>query len=526
MGPALVFIKGDNAPPNHFQNDHWRQTYVTTDTGPTYRPGRNLCVLRPVRPNGQVTPLTRFEDGYVADCEVSWDGQRIVFCRREQGSPWWHLFEIRADGTGLRQITRGPYHDVQPAYLPDGRIVFSSSRLGTRDEYHAYLCTGLHVLRPDGTDLHPIALNVGRDNEPAILPDGRIVFSRLEVFYSRMKTELTVHAVQPDGCADVVLYGPERRAFWRRLNTGPVRGGDYASNVFATHRILRMTQPQGLPDGRVVCVTQGGLALLGPDRATETLVPHPRDRAVTTPWPLPDGRILCASTAKAKRPKDVDLGLYLVDPATGELELVYNDPETADYEARPLRPRPRPPVLPVNARRRAFTGRFLCLTVRDTQESGVPTLGRIVRLIEGLPVVNRHSTQTNPWPVWKNHGGTIARVLGMAPLAPDGSFHVEAPADRLVHFQVLDSDRRVVGNQLTWIYTRPGESRSCVGCHEPPDTTPRLALRPQAQLEPPIRFLPTGTEFRYRAKAWLKGHLPSAVEERTRTVRSINLLAR
>ena len=46
--------------------DRWRRTYVYTDPGPVYRPGRNLFLLRPPSPDGQVTPLTQFADGYVA----------------------------------------------------------------------------------------------------------------------------------------------------------------------------------------------------------------------------------------------------------------------------------------------------------------------------------------------------------------------------------------------------------------------------------------------------------------------------
>ena len=153
------------------------------------------------------------------------------------------------------------------------------------------------------------------------------------------------------------------------------------------------------------------------------------------------------------------------------------------------------------------------------------TRGRLVRLIEGVPMVARHSTQTNPWEVWKNHGGTLARVLGTVPVASDGSFFVEAPADRLLHFQVLDSDRRVVGNQLTWIYTRPGETKSCVGCHEPPHATTSVGSSLASHFDP-VRLTPHEGEFRYRAKAWFKGHLPGEIEERTRTVRSVNLLGR
>jgi len=527
---AIVFIKGSNSIPNTIgtveQADRWRQTYVVTDSGPAYRPGRNLYVLRPPRPNGTVTPLTKFRDGYVAEHEVSWDGTHVLFCRRGQDDPWWHVWRINVDGTGLKQLTFGPYHHTGPVYLPDGRIVLSTSRSGIRDEYHGYPCTALWVMNADGSDLHPIATNIGRDNEPAVLGDGRIVFSRLEVFYSRNKTELTLHAMHPDGTKDMVLYGPERRQFWRNLDHGPRSPAD-GQEAPLTHRVLRMTQPQPMADGRhVIVVTQGGLALIGTRRNTEEIVtPDNKTRSYTTPFPLPDGTVLCASTLKTPDRKQVDLGLYRFDPASKRLDLIYNDPAAADFEPRPIMPRPRPVVQAEKAQRHAYTGRFVCTSVFATQDEDVAVRGRLVRLIEGVPRPARHSTHTNPWEVWKNHGGTFARVLGTAPLAPDGSFYVEAPADRLMHFQVLDSDRRVVGNQKIWIYPRPGELKSCVGCHEDPHTTTR-GNDPVATHYPPLQFLPDADRFRYRAKAWFKGHLPGEIEERTRTARAVSLMGR
>ena len=528
---GIVFIKGNNAIPNVVstvqQADNWRATYVVTDSGPAYRPGRNLYVLRPPRPDGDVIPLTDFPDGYVAEPELSWDAGHVLFTHRGEDDPWWHVYRVNVDGSRLEQLTDGPYHHVGPAYLPDGRIVFASTRAGIRDEYHGYPCTALYVMNADGSEMHPIATNIGRDNEPAVLPDGRIVFSRLEVFYSRNKTELTLHAMHADGTQDVVLYGPERREYWmRQYREGP-RGPGEVGNVALTHRVLRITQPQPMPDARhVIVATPGGLTLVGPRRDTETIVtPDNKVRAYTTPFPLPDGRLLCASALKEQEREKVDLGLYFFDPESGHLELIYNDPMTADFEPRPILARRPPSVQPTTTKPGTYSGRFLCSSVFATQEKDVPVRGRLIRLIEGVPRVGRHSTHTNPWPVWKNHGGTFARVLGTAPLAPDGSFYVEAPADRLLHFQVLDSDRRVVGNQLTWIYPRPGETKSCVGCHEHPHTTTR-GNDPIASHYPPLEFLPSGDEFRYRAKAWFKGHLPAEIEERTRTVRAVNLLGR
>ncbi len=527
---AIVFIQGDNSIPNTLgtveQADRWRQTYVVTDSGPAYRPGRKLCVLSPPRPDGVVRDLTQFTDGYVAEPELSWDGKQVVFTRRGQDDPWWHIYRVNLDGSGLEQLTRGPYHHVGPTYLPDGQIVLASSRSGIRDEYHGYPCTSLHVMNADGSNIHAIATNIGRDNEPAILNDGRIVFSRLDVFYSRNKTELTLHAAHPDGTQDVVLYGPERRAFWRDLDHGPRSPAD-GQEAPLTHRVLRMTQPQPMPDGQhIIVATQGGLALVGQSRGREEIVTqNNKTRAYTTPFPLPDGSILCASTEKTADRAKVDLGLYLFDPAEKKLRLIYNDPNRADFEPRPVMIRPRPPVLPTQTDHQSYSGRFFCASAFTSQEQHVATRGRLVRLIEGIPVVARHSTQTNPHEVWKNHGGTLARVLGTAPLAADGSFFIEAPADRLLHFQVLDSDRRVLGNQLTWIYTRPNETKTCVGCHEKPDTAPPRGYL-SAQGRRPLNFLPTGDEFSYRAKAWSKGSLSPQIEARTRTVRAVNLLAR
>ena len=107
--------------------DPWRQTYTVNNSGPTMREGRNLHVVT-VAPDGAtvVHSLTDFEAGYVADCEVSWDGTRVIFARRRnddhrnyrdaigekprlrepaeyeldgEHDPWWHIWEVNVDAT-------------------------------------------------------------------------------------------------------------------------------------------------------------------------------------------------------------------------------------------------------------------------------------------------------------------------------------------------------------------------------------------------------------------------------------------
>ena len=513
--------------PNDFQIDPWRQTYSTTDSGPTYRLGDNLFLLTVKDGKTETTPLTNFDGGYVADCELSWDAKHVLFCRRDAGNPWWHLWELELASRKLRQITFGPYHDVQPNYLADGRIVCASSRTGLRDEYHGYPATGLTVMDRDGKNIHCVGFNLGRDNEPVMMNDGRILFSRLELFYSRMKTEITLQAARPDGTMNATLYGPERRDFWKQV-TRDSKERWWGENP-PRHRVLRLTQPQPLNSQQVVVATTGGATVLGPGRLNERIIPRWENRAVTTPFPLDEKRVLCASTVRTDR-KDSDLGLYFLNVDTGELKLLYNDPSTADFEARPVITRKPPRILPDTTTPGAFTARLMCNSARVTQEVNARRRGKFVRIVEGQPIPSRHHTHTNPaGEAWKNHVGTHARVLGTVPLAADGSFYVEVPADRLVHCQVLDSDRRVVGNQLIWMYARPGVTHSCVGCHEMPDTagvTAGKSIVPHSTKFAPVKCLPTGNEFSYRAKVWNKGKLAIEAEERTRTVNAVSFPAR
>jgi hypothetical protein len=118
------------------------------------------------------------------------------------------------------------------------------------------------------------------------------------------------------------------------------------------------------------------------------------------------------------------------------------------------------------------------------------------------------------------------RPVGWDPLAADDPFFVEVSADRLTHMRILDGDSEVVGNQLIWMFARPVETRSCVGCYEERDTTTRPDHFPLAAKTSPVKLLPSGGESSYRAKAWLKGTLPDEAEKRLRVVLAVNLTGR
>jgi HEAT repeat protein len=535
----LVFIKGEREPGNNEQFSKDMTAYSTTDGGPTYRLGRNIFSIETADPESSLRQLTDFTSGYVSDLEVSYDGKKLLFAHSTMDpEPWFHIYEMNADGTGLKQLTFGPYHDVHPNFMPDGRVVFTTSRSGIRDEYHGYPANGLAVMNADGSDIHVIGFNIGRDAEPVVGDDGKILFTRLELFYSRMKTEWNLLSVFPDGIKPVTHYGPERRKLHNKI-------GGAAALAPPRHRVLRLTQPQSWNGAEYLLNTFKGPMIAGPGRNHETFLNRDNRWAITTPYKIDAETLLVAAGIRPLITKNkpekgekvgqadlfgsVDHGLYWMDVNTGRLTLIYNDPEMADFEARPVQPRNVPPVLPASplTRSRAFSGTVYCSSAFITQDPYVKERGKYIRVVEGIPTITRHQSHNNGGIAWRNHGGAVGRVLGTVPLATDGSFSLELPSDRLFHLQVLDSDRRVMGNELIWQYVRPKEVKGCVGCHENPDDAPSMpAAFPLAQRQAPVQCFPYGDEMQYRAKMWFKGYAPDEREERMRTVNSVNIMGR
>jgi hypothetical protein len=304
--------------------------------------------------------------------------------------------------------------------------------------------------------------------------------------------------------------------------------------------------PQPLDGRRYLINSFEGPMIVGPGRYEERMLQKDNSMAVTTPYPIGRETLLVSAGQRPWRTKkgklvldrkgnkqrdinaSVDHGLYWMDRETGELTKIFDRPGTSEFEARPLAPREVPPVIPESpmARSGGYTARLYCQSVFNTQHEMVKQRGKYIRIVEGLPTIQRHATHRGGT-VWKNHGGATGRVWATLPLAADGSFHMEIPADRMFHLQVLDSDRRVVGNELIWHYARPGESKGCFGCHDNPNRTPpRIERFPAATRKDALQALPRGGDLRYRAKMWFKGTAPWSREERMRTVNAVNLLGR
>jgi HEAT repeat protein len=511
LPPSIAFIKTKHRSDATLG---FRDSYFFPKT-PRYHSGENLYTLTPPRPDGVLRNLTQVSDGEVQGPEVSFDGQRLLFAmRRDKAHDGFHIFEIRADGSGLRQLTEGNCNDVDPCYLPDGRIAFCSDRCGWQEYYHQERSRVLHVMNADGGGLHAITFNPNQDYEPFVLSDGRISYSSYR-FYAQdgsegplpgewmglARIETVLRACNPDGSADQLLYGSMRGSFYV-----PMRPMPFADQFAGWHRRgyhvgVSVSQQKEMPDGKILCTTPAGLTLVDP-RLTpldcempvypevvnlaggEEVYIHNYDDMnpvgrYTTPYPAGDGWAW-VSHAPWHDLRVNGYGLYLMNLATRELESIYDDPRMSDVDPVPLAPSralaARESTLkPPAPERPGPTGRILCNSVLNTDVPFDTDAVRYVRVLEGVQM--GQSIAAN--------AAFRTRILGTTPVHADGSFYVEVPADVPLRFELLDENGRMLVHETEFNSVRAGETKGCIGCHENRRTsTPNR--RPLALGQPPV----------------------------------------
>lgn len=489
-----------------FNPNHGR-AYPEHDLPAPVKIGHQLMVLRPAKPG--ITPQLLLDagTGAVGPPCVSYDGQWIYFPMAPAGESFFHLYRLPAAGGTPERLTEGPFHDIDPCELPDGRLVFSSTRGGTFEEYHNPPSRALFTLEAGGKIL-PLTRTFQFDNEPRMLADGRLLLLRTDNFFDRGKVETLLHAVFPDGSTGLAEFG---------LDQGP----EYGNRL----RAFNAGSAAPLPDGRVAWV-DGGAVLIG--RPGEPASQWRRvDVAAADVSALPDGRLLCTvpTGGKTGAPGAWPFRtLAVLDPDAAEpaVLVIHESDGTALHSPVVLGPRPRPPQLatrvePVAAELPGQTGVLFCQNVRVShhQSAGWNHV-RAIRVLAGHGLTLRSSHS------YLVHAGSEVVELGTVPLSPDGSFAIEVPADTAIALQAVDAEGRSELNQMSWMYVRPGETRGCVGCHQPRQAAPPTSGLLQATSIPPLKLTGRGDPPRFRGNNPAVTGLMELQFDRFREIAGIN----
>lgn len=438
---------------------HWYANFGYYASSPDDRPfhphaGGRLDVLN--LKTGGIRTLFEDKKGSVRDPFVDYDAQKILFSYLPADEEHYHLYEIRLDGTGLRQITSGPWDDIEPIYLPDGDILFCSSRAKRWVQCWLVQVATIHRCGPDGDDIRPLSCNAEQDNTPWVLPNGQILYMRWEYVD---RNEVSYHhlwTMNPDGTRQTVYYGNQKPGI-TMIDAKPVPGTDRVIASFSS--------------GHGHQEHYGVLALLdaklGPDvEENIELIPNPDtpgefSNVYADPWAFSENLFMAAHYSE----------LRLID-RSGDYEVLHRlSPEEAkgEYwigEPRPVMKREREPIVADSTDPSKAVGTLILTNIYSGRRmKGVPkgTVKELL-LLETLPKPIHYSG----WMEQMSHRGTftLERILGTVPVTPEGAACFEVPANRPVFFIAMDHEGRAVKRMHSFTSVMPGETTSCVGCHE------------------------------------------------------------
>jgi len=462
--------------------------------------------------------------------DISHDGKRVLFAYaryyphvsrignkvKKKDIPedaFFNLYEMALDGTGLRRLTRGRYDDFDGRYLPNGQIVFLSTRRGTFVQANkasarltlandampdSYVrCGGgnsrpvaiytLHAMGPDGKGLKMISGFENFEWTPSVAADGRILYARWDYIDRHNNAFMSLWSTNPDGTNGNLVYGNYTRSPQCVFEARSIPGSSKILFTGSAHHSL----------------TGGGLALLDPDVQTEGEQPivrlTPEVRFPETegwpatwyanPFPLSEKYYLTAWSAvplrsQGSRNRLNALGVYLYD-AMGNLELIFRDKDLSVMYPLPIRPRKKPPVVSDQvAWEGPQAGKFILTDVY--QGLGGIRRGQVKALrVIGLPMKVQPQMNSPSLGITREDPGKI--VLGTVPVEADGSAYFHAPSGLSVFFQALDARGMAIQTMRTSTYVQPGQTLSCIGCHEPRRSAP-ANTRTLASLRPPSKL--------------------------------------
>ena len=462
-----------------------------------------IAVLSPVRPGGQLTTLYRPEGGrFVGDLRLHFDADRLLFSMPDANKRW-QVNEIKTDpstplgagGTGLHALPLINEPDVDnydACYLPGGQIIFTSTApfVGVPCVRGSGHVANLFRLETDGR-IRQLTVEQDHDWCPTLLPNGRVLYLRWEYADIPHAFSRILFHMNPDGTEQMEFYGsnsywPASMFYAKPLPGHPTK---FVAVVGGHHELPRMGDLVLFDTAKGRFEADGAVQRIpGRGRKVE---PINVDLPIAQTWPKflhPFPLSANYFLVSCKLNADAPWGIYLVDVFDNMVPLC-ELPGYALLEPIPLQKTVRPPVLADKVDPDRHDAEvFLANIYAGPGLKGVPP-----GTIKSLRLVSYHFAyqgmggepdapgMDGPW--------DVKRILGTVPVNEDGSARFRVPAYTPIALQPLDADGQAVQLMRSWFTAMPGETLSCVGCHEQQSSSPPLrksiaATRPAEAIRP------------------------------------------
>lgn len=489
----ILFVARDQYLPDHHNTATLFQTGEINTA--SFRPGAALKILD--LESGSTRSILETKTGMIRDPELSFDAQSVLFSYRKDSADDYHIYEIGIDGNGLRQITEGSgLSDIDPLYLPDGGILFSSTREPKYCMCNRHIMANLYRMDPDGSRMTQLGKSTLFEGHAALLNDGRIIYDRWEYIDRNFGDAQGLWTVNPDGTRHAIFYGNNMNSPGGIIDPRPIPGSHLVLCIFGSCHdrpwgaLTLLDRSKGV-DG------EQSVIKIWPEHARNLIGKGNWDQFMQLPvryedpYPISDQQFLVSRSTGASQSGQLKMGIYLVD-TTGNEQLIYEEAATSCFDPMPIQARKAPPVIPFKRTFDQSPGRFYISDVYEgTHMQGIePGMIKYLRVIESPP--KRTWTQTSwngqgqqaPGVNW--HSFENKKILGTVPVESDGSAYFEVPPGTYVYFQVLDKDQKMLQSMRSGVIVQSGEVNGCIGCHEDRLSAPtNVNKMPLALRKPP-----------------------------------------
>jgi hypothetical protein len=485
----VIFTKHHDLGGQHYAYTEDVSDSPYRDNNP-FPPSGKLCLLEMDGIYGKVRELIDEPDGFIRDPDVSYDGKRVLFAwRKDFDKDDYHLYEMDMETEKVRQITSGKgVADYEGCYLPDGSILFNSTRCQQivdcwwADVSNLYTCDG------DGKYLRRLSFDQVHTNYPQVLEDGRVIYTRWDYNDRGQLFPQPLFQMNPDGTAQTEFYGNNSWFPTAIFHARGIPGTQKVLCVFGGHHTYQKGK-LGIIDPMKGRQENSGTQLIAPVRATPAVKIDKygyTGEQFQYPYPLGETKFLVTYTTEgskiARQGTTKPFGIYYMD-IDGNRELLAADPAISCNQSIPLMPRKKPRVRASEVDYRKATGDYFLQDVYTGPGlKGIPrgTIKklRVVALDFRAAGVGSNGNRGPAGgalvstPISINGAWDVKRVLGTTKIYDDGSAAFTVPARTPVYFQALDEKNHVVQTMRSWSTLQPGETFSCVGCHEDKNSTP------------------------------------------------------
>jgi hypothetical protein len=513
MGPQvskfrkLVFARHHDIGGQHYAYTEDVSDSPYNDNNP-FPPGGQLCLLEMDGLYGRQRVLLDEPDGIIRDPDVSYDGERILFAWRKMTGDDYHLYEMNAPDGSIRQLTSGAgVGDYEGVYLPGGDLLFNSTRCQQIVDCWWADVSNLYTCDSQGRFLRRLGFDQVHTNYPQVTPDGRVIYTRWDYNDRGQLFPQPLFQMNPDGTQQREFYGNNSWFPTTILHARAIPETQKLVCVLSGHHTYQKGKLAIIDPARG-SQENAGVQLIAPVRETEAVRIDKygyQGEQFQYPYPLSETEFLVTyspqGSLQGRGAAQEPFGIYFMT-IDGSRELLAAVPRISSSQPVPLVPRPEPRRRPTQVDYRKSTGSYFVQDVyagdglREIPRGTIKKL-RVVALEFRAAGVGQGRNQGPAGgalvstPISINGAWDVKRVLGTATVHADGSAAFTVPARTPLYFQALDENNHAVQSMRSWSTLQPGESRSCVGCHEPKNAAPpsrgviTLAMRagPEA-LEP------------------------------------------